>query len=111
MSFGWVMSLLDSTTLATHSGPAFGHASSFKAKGYGLLSVACFLYHLQRYTQLTLACNICIYIYNKGVVARTNNQIKYEYNFPYNTLEPDWDVIAQSAEYLQMPGSKLKIAH
>eukprot|EP00957_Ditylum_brightwellii_P205080 15342180-Ditylum_brightwellii.AAC.1 len=29
MSFGWVISLLDSTALATHSGPAFGHMSSF----------------------------------------------------------------------------------
>eukprot|EP00957_Ditylum_brightwellii_P210622 15365186-Ditylum_brightwellii.AAC.2 len=29
LSFGWVISLLDSTTLATHSGPAFGHTSLF----------------------------------------------------------------------------------
>eukprot|EP00957_Ditylum_brightwellii_P108046 8243046-Ditylum_brightwellii.AAC.1 len=111
MSFGWAISLLDSTTLATHSGPAFGHASFFQAEGYGLLSVVCFLYHLQSYTQLSLAHNICIYIDNKGVVTRTNNQIEYEYDYPYNTLEPDLDVIAQLAEYLQTLGSKLKIEH
>eukprot|EP00957_Ditylum_brightwellii_P137998 10520691-Ditylum_brightwellii.AAC.1 len=31
---------------------------------------------------------------NKGVVTRSINQIEYDYNYPYNTLEPDWDVIA-----------------
>eukprot|EP00957_Ditylum_brightwellii_P019230 1449538-Ditylum_brightwellii.AAC.1 len=94
MSFGWVISLLDSTTLATHSGPAFGQASSFQAEGYGLISVTCFLYNLQIYTQLTPACNVCIYIDNKGVVTRTNDQIEYKYDYPNNTLEPDWDAIA-----------------
>eukprot|EP00957_Ditylum_brightwellii_P026042 1968962-Ditylum_brightwellii.AAC.1 len=97
MSFGWVISLLDSTILATYSGPAYGHASLFSAEGYSLLSVTRFLYQLQRYTQLTLAYNGSIYIDNKGVVTRATNQIEYEYNYPYNTLEPNWDAIAQSA--------------
>eukprot|EP00957_Ditylum_brightwellii_P151426 11532025-Ditylum_brightwellii.AAC.1 len=48
---------------------------------------------------------------NKGVVTRANNQIEYKYDFPYNTLEPDWDVIVQSAKYLQGIGFKLKIEH
>eukprot|EP00957_Ditylum_brightwellii_P151129 11507607-Ditylum_brightwellii.AAC.1 len=111
MSFGWVISLLNSTILATQSGPAYGHASLFCAEGNGLLSVTRFLYQLQRYTQLTLACNVSIYIDNKGVVTRATNQIKYEYDYPYNTLEHDWDIIAQSAQYLWMLGSKLKVAH
>eukprot|EP00957_Ditylum_brightwellii_P205536 15344294-Ditylum_brightwellii.AAC.1 len=111
LSFGWVISLLDSTTLATHSGPAFGQASLLQAEGYGLLSVTHFLYQLQIYTQLTPACNVCIYTDNKEVVTGTNNQIQYEYDYPYNTLEPDWDFIAQLAEYLQALGSKLKIEH
>eukprot|EP00957_Ditylum_brightwellii_P000222 17396-Ditylum_brightwellii.AAC.1 len=55
MSFGWVISLLDSTTLAVYSSPVFGQASLFQAEGYGLLSVTHFLYHLQIYTQLTPA--------------------------------------------------------
>eukprot|EP00957_Ditylum_brightwellii_P141273 10763742-Ditylum_brightwellii.AAC.1 len=111
MSFGWVVSPLNSMILATHSGPVFGHASLFCAEGYSLLLVTCFLYHLQRYTQLTLPCNISIYIDNKGAVTRATSQIEYEYGYPYNTLEHDWDVIAQSAEYLQTLGSKLKVAH
>eukprot|EP00957_Ditylum_brightwellii_P160943 12253427-Ditylum_brightwellii.AAC.1 len=112
MSFGWVTSILDSTTLATHSGPAFGQAPSFQAKGYGILSFFHYLSPPQIYTQLTPACNVCIYIDNKGVVTKTNNQIEYEYEYPYNTLEPDWNVITQLEEYLQaLLGSKLKIEH
>eukprot|EP00957_Ditylum_brightwellii_P036949 2796870-Ditylum_brightwellii.AAC.1 len=111
MSFGWVLSLLNSKTFATHSGPAFGHIPLFQAEGYGLLSVTCFLYHHQSYTQLALACNICIYTDNKGVVTRTNNQAEYKYDYPYNTLDPDWDITTWLAEYLQMFGSNLKIEH
>eukprot|EP00957_Ditylum_brightwellii_P122682 9356118-Ditylum_brightwellii.AAC.1 len=48
---------------------------------------------------------------NKGVVTRANNQTEYKFDFPYNTLKPDWDVIAESAKYLQGLGSKLKIEH
>eukprot|EP00957_Ditylum_brightwellii_P060346 4582533-Ditylum_brightwellii.AAC.1 len=89
MPFGWVMGLPDATTLITHSGAAFGHMSLFHAEGYRLMSVSCFLHHLHTYTQLTSACNTQIYIDNKGVVTRANNQIEYEFNFPYNTLKPD----------------------
>eukprot|EP00957_Ditylum_brightwellii_P111620 8513934-Ditylum_brightwellii.AAC.1 len=32
-------------------------------------------------------------------------------DYPYNTLKPDWEVIAQSAEYLQGLGMKLTIEH
>eukprot|EP00957_Ditylum_brightwellii_P138643 10567318-Ditylum_brightwellii.AAC.1 len=85
MPFGWVTNLLDSTILATHSGP--------------------------RYTQLTLACNVSIYIDNKGIVTWVTDQIEYEYDYPYNTLEPDWDVFAQLAQYLRTLGPKLKVAH
>eukprot|EP00957_Ditylum_brightwellii_P092558 7048445-Ditylum_brightwellii.AAC.1 len=40
VSFGWKISLLDATTLATHSDPAFGQALLFCTEGYGLLSVS-----------------------------------------------------------------------
>eukprot|EP00957_Ditylum_brightwellii_P087727 6680444-Ditylum_brightwellii.AAC.1 len=97
MSFGWVISPLNLITLTTYSGPAYGHMSLFCAEGYSLLLITHFLYHLQRCTQLTLACNACINIDNKGVVIRETNQIEYEYDYPCNTSEPNWDVIAQLA--------------
>eukprot|EP00957_Ditylum_brightwellii_P051656 3917133-Ditylum_brightwellii.AAC.1 len=63
------------------------------------------------YTKLAPACKINIYINKKGVVTWVNNQIGNTFNYPCNTLGPDWDVIAQSAEYLQGLSTKLTIEH
>eukprot|EP00957_Ditylum_brightwellii_P182521 13903156-Ditylum_brightwellii.AAC.1 len=52
-----------------------------------------------------------IYIENKGVITRVNNQLGYTFNYPYNILELNWDAIAQSAKYLQRLGLKLIIEH
>eukprot|EP00957_Ditylum_brightwellii_P025673 1941373-Ditylum_brightwellii.AAC.1 len=58
MPFGWVMSLLGATTLATHSDPMFGQVSLFQAEGYRLLLVSHFLHPLQKYMQLTPAFKV-----------------------------------------------------
>eukprot|EP00957_Ditylum_brightwellii_P210979 15365623-Ditylum_brightwellii.AAC.1 len=89
--------------------PAFSHATSFRSEGYGLLLVTRFLYNLQTYTNITFPCDICIYINNKGIVTHINDQIKYSHDYPSNTLEPDWDSIAQSADHLQNCSSNLTI--
>eukprot|EP00957_Ditylum_brightwellii_P089893 6846186-Ditylum_brightwellii.AAC.1 len=79
MSFGWkIVSALDKS-LAEHSGLAFGHATSFQSEGYGLLSVARFLHH---------------------------GSMSYSHDYPYNTLSPDWDLIAllQKISLIYLPG-------
>eukprot|EP00957_Ditylum_brightwellii_P186168 14172883-Ditylum_brightwellii.AAC.1 len=48
---------------------------------------------------------------NKGVTTRANNKIECKHDYLYKRLEPDWDIISQSAEYMQGLGSKLKIEH
>eukprot|EP00957_Ditylum_brightwellii_P188856 14375659-Ditylum_brightwellii.AAC.1 len=48
------------------SGPSCGTVSSFRAEAYGAL-----------------------------VIARFSEQYDYEYDYSHNTLQPDWDVIAQ----------------
>eukprot|EP00957_Ditylum_brightwellii_P166617 12683072-Ditylum_brightwellii.AAC.1 len=42
MSFGWKISTLNGETIAENAGPAFRQASSFQAKGYGVLSALSF---------------------------------------------------------------------
>eukprot|EP00957_Ditylum_brightwellii_P121630 9275812-Ditylum_brightwellii.AAC.1 len=42
MSFGWEIYTLNGENIAEHAGPAIGQASSFRAKGYGVLSVLSF---------------------------------------------------------------------
>eukprot|EP00957_Ditylum_brightwellii_P048757 3699212-Ditylum_brightwellii.AAC.1 len=109
MAFSW--KIVDNTKdpLAEHTGPAFGQAASFQAKGYGILSADHFLYHGAIYTQTTICCNINIYIDNKGIVDRMTDQILYSYDYPVNTLEMDWDIIAQAAVTLCTYGSRLTI--
>eukprot|EP00957_Ditylum_brightwellii_P096350 7338471-Ditylum_brightwellii.AAC.1 len=38
MTFGWIIVNADKEILAEHAEPVFGQATSFRAKGYGLLS-------------------------------------------------------------------------
>ena len=97
MTFGWKIVDKNKDPLAEHSGPAFGKATSFRAEGYGILSLARFLHHGKIYTQTKIQCYIEIYIYNKGIVKQMKDQISYSHDYPFNTLEPDWDIIAQAA--------------
>jgi hypothetical protein len=50
MTFGWVIATPDGRRLARCSGPVFGpFGSSFRAEGYGFLSVSQFLVRLQEF--------------------------------------------------------------
>eukprot|EP00957_Ditylum_brightwellii_P062423 4737357-Ditylum_brightwellii.AAC.1 len=111
MSFGWKIVTLSDKPLAEHSGLAFGHATSFWSEGNGLLSVARFLYHGSIYSQTTIQCKVDMYIDNKGIVKRINNQISYSHDYSYNTLCPDWYRIAHAAITLHQYGKRLSINH
>ena len=111
MSFAWKIVTQDEEPLAEHSGPAFGHATLFRSEGYGLLSVSRFLHHGSIYTNTDIRCNINIRIDNIGIVKRTNDQLSYPHDYSYNTLEPDWDLIAQSAATLKTYSETLTINH
>eukprot|EP00957_Ditylum_brightwellii_P089731 6834199-Ditylum_brightwellii.AAC.1 len=37
--------------------------------------------------------------------------MSYSHNYSYNTLSPDWDLIAQAAIMLQQHGKSLSIKH
>eukprot|EP00957_Ditylum_brightwellii_P197547 15050239-Ditylum_brightwellii.AAC.1 len=53
MSFGWKISTLERETIADNAGLAFGQASSFQAKGYGVLSALSFFCRAMEYTAMT----------------------------------------------------------
>eukprot|EP00957_Ditylum_brightwellii_P201887 15327675-Ditylum_brightwellii.AAC.1 len=97
--------------MATYAGPAFGKAVSFWFESYGLLSAAPFLYHVQKYTMISFPCKMPIYIDNKGIAGHITEQLKYLFGYSYNTLEPDWDIVAQSAVNLCVYGLNLTIHH
>eukprot|EP00957_Ditylum_brightwellii_P040245 3045133-Ditylum_brightwellii.AAC.1 len=37
--------------------------------------------------------------------------MSYPHNYPYNTVSPDWDLIAQTAITLRQHGTNLSIKH
>eukprot|EP00957_Ditylum_brightwellii_P148478 11304758-Ditylum_brightwellii.AAC.1 len=50
MLFGWKISTVEGETIAEHVGATFGQASSFQAKGYGVLSALSFFHRAMEYT-------------------------------------------------------------
>eukprot|EP00957_Ditylum_brightwellii_P024865 1880360-Ditylum_brightwellii.AAC.1 len=56
-------------------------------------------------------CNINMYIDNEGIVKRTEDQLRYTHNYPFNTLEPEWDMEAQVANTLTQYKDLITITH
>eukprot|EP00957_Ditylum_brightwellii_P103635 7895270-Ditylum_brightwellii.AAC.1 len=65
MSFGWKISTLEGETIAEHAGPAIGQASSFRAKGYGVLSAMSFFSRAMEYTATATELKGQLFLDNK----------------------------------------------
>eukprot|EP00957_Ditylum_brightwellii_P112251 8558493-Ditylum_brightwellii.AAC.1 len=52
-----------------------------------------------------------MHIDNKGIVKQTKDQISYSHDYPFNSLDLDWDIIAQMAVTLGSYGSRLTMFH
>jgi hypothetical protein len=100
MSFGWKISTLERETIADNAGLAFGQASSFQAKGYGVLSALSFFCWAMEYTATTTKLKGQLYLDNKGVITQIKQQRLYPHDYSFNTLSLDWDVIAQISKIL-----------
>eukprot|EP00957_Ditylum_brightwellii_P009697 731028-Ditylum_brightwellii.AAC.1 len=65
MSFGWKICTSNWEIIVEHAGPAFGQASSFQAKGYGVLLALSFFCCAMEYTALTKPLKGQLYLDNK----------------------------------------------
>eukprot|EP00957_Ditylum_brightwellii_P046890 3559095-Ditylum_brightwellii.AAC.1 len=74
MSFGWKICTLNGESVAERVGPAFGQASSFQAKCYGVLLALSFFCCAMEYTALTKPLKGQLYLDNKGVIAQIQQQ-------------------------------------
>jgi hypothetical protein len=71
MTFGWTISLPDGTCLAQCAGPAYGpFGTSFRAEGYGFLSVSRFLLRLHEYCGIQPAWCVQLMTDNLGLLTR-----------------------------------------
>eukprot|EP00957_Ditylum_brightwellii_P200427 15279826-Ditylum_brightwellii.AAC.1 len=63
------------------------------------------------YTASTKQLTGQLYLDNKGVITRIQQQQSYPHNYSFDTLTPDWDVIAQISNILDTGNFTPKIQH
>eukprot|EP00957_Ditylum_brightwellii_P179378 13665226-Ditylum_brightwellii.AAC.1 len=94
MLYGWNISTVREEVIATHAGPALGDPLSFRSEYYGVLLAFCFVKHAVKYTNTKPTLSFKIYLDNKSVIKQVTKQNQYTYDYSFNTLAPDWEVIA-----------------
>jgi hypothetical protein len=112
MSFGWTMSLLSGTRLATCAGPAHGSKqSSFRAEGYGLLSITRFLHHLFEFCHCKPEWNLQLSCDNDPLLKRINAARPFTTCFPNSTLDADWDIVNMIVRTLDQSSCNIVLPH
>ena len=101
-TFGWVLAVPNGEFLVECHGPAYGSPmDSFRAEGYGLLSILTFLHLLETHTNtptphLHLLCD------NQAMINKVNAITKrLRPTFPNETLQPSWDVLQKIQQFLR----------
>eukprot|EP00957_Ditylum_brightwellii_P081629 6209629-Ditylum_brightwellii.AAC.1 len=89
MSFGWKICTLNGEIIVEHAGPAFGQASSFQAKSYGVLSALSFFCRAMEYMASTKPLKSQLYFDNKGVITQIQQQQSYPHKYSFNILTLD----------------------
>ncbi len=97
-SFGWLLSTPDGTVILKCSGPAYGRQmKSYRAEGYGVLSLLRFIYHLYTFCHTPLPAALRLFCDSKSLLDKTHTYLRYPRYYPNTTLQPDWDIVQQIA--------------
>jgi hypothetical protein len=95
-SFGWLLSSPNGTVILRCSVPAFGMCmKSYRAEGYGVLSVLRLIYRLYTFCNQPLPTNLHLFCHSKSLLDKTAIYTKHTRYFPNTSLQPDWDVVQQ----------------
>jgi hypothetical protein len=106
-SYGFIITHVQSKRrIVTGSGKAPGvQPSSLRAEAFGALAVTRFLFRLQEFTGTRLNQRISHWIDNQSLIQRLKKAMTSNWTNPYSTLQPEWDVITETASTLkQLPG-------
>jgi len=110
-SFGWTIGTKNGQRLVRGSGPGFGPATSHRAEGWGKLSAARFLFHLQIYAERDYPNGLQIVSIsdNLGLITSLTKRREYPNPYPNATLQPDWDIIEEIHNtYLQLSNTSVQ---
>jgi hypothetical protein len=106
-TFGWALATETGTKLVEGMGPAFGSSmDSYRAEGFGVLSIMAFLLNTHKFTGVPLA-PLQTTSDNKALV-ETLHCLRHRIRpqFPSDTLAPSWDVLQKITDsFLENPSS------
>jgi hypothetical protein len=101
-SFGWLLSSPDGTITLKCSGPAYGkQMKSYRAEGYGVLSLLRFIYQLYSFCQQPLPDALSLFCDSKSLLDKTRTYLQHSRFYPNTSLQPDWDVVQQIASTIR----------
>jgi ribonuclease HI len=93
-SFGWIISTATGTRLATCAGPAFGcKPTSYRAEGYGILSVLQFFQLASEQWGTIGPCHIVCD--NEALVKQLGKTNEYTKTQPNQTMIAEWDILIE----------------
>ena len=95
-SFGWVLSTLEGNRIVTCNGPSYGaKPNSYRAEGYGLLSVSRFLHQIRTHFRIPIKqCSVVCD--NRSMVKKTSKIPEFlEDLFPNQTVAAEWDLLME----------------
>jgi hypothetical protein len=88
-SFGWILATADGKKLAWNRGPVFGfRGSSYRAEGYGLLSILQFLFHIFQFTQIQSKPKLRIHSDSESLLTKLSSYLRYDTYFPNTEHHP-----------------------
>jgi hypothetical protein len=112
MAFAWVFAGPDGRRLAQCASPAFGsQASSYRAEGYGVVSLVKFLSFLKIFCLSEQSWRIKIAADNQSFIGKVNQALAYDTPFPNVTMDPDYDLIAEVVHTVRQSNLDVTFVH
>eukprot|EP00957_Ditylum_brightwellii_P036601 2773344-Ditylum_brightwellii.AAC.1 len=111
MSFTWKIVDVNGNAYFCHTGPAFGKESLFRAEAYDILPVLWCMYQWMEHNKIENKMYTTVYLDNKGIIERIAKQQTYPFDYSFHTINPDWDIIAQICNILELMNIKAEFQH
>jgi hypothetical protein len=111
-SFGWLMSSPGGTVILKCSSPAYGKQMKlYRAKGYGMLSLLCFIYDLFSFCQQSLPAALPLFFNSKNLLDKTRTYLRHPWYYPNTSLQSDWDVVLQITSTILLLPNRPHLVH
>eukprot|EP00980_Cylindrotheca_fusiformis_P013741 scaffold3534_cov102-Cylindrotheca_fusiformis.AAC.1 len=112
MTFGWTLAAPDGFRMVACAGPAYGsQASSYRAEGYGFVSMAMFLFHFRHFCEAIPDWKVTFVSDNLGLVTKVSQSWHYDFPFPNLTLAPDYDIVHETVMLLRQARVRATFSH